>query len=87
MIRGTSNHDNVICALESSNSQRVVKIQIDYEKPGLVEVKDIFTLSSGQIAGLTSDIQNPGLIYMVDDFQRLYWLQDSGDEKTNLKWS
>ena len=68
MTRSTKNHDNVICVLESGNNQRVVKIQIDYDKPGRVEVKDIFTLSTGQIAGLTIDIQNPGFFYMVDDF-------------------
>lgn len=76
MIRANEDYSHVICAVEQNNTHKVVRIELCADQPGRVEVKDLYVLNSGRIAGLTKDPENAKYLFLVDDFQNLVQISD-----------
>lgn len=68
IIRNHGDAGHVYCAVEQSNTHKIVRVEISDDNSGRVETKDIYILVNGMIAGLECDPENPKYVFLVDDY-------------------
>ena len=72
MIGNHTNNEHVYCAVCQMSTQKVVKVSLNAEHPGQVQINDVFVLHAGMIAALEVDPENMKYFYLIDDYQNVF---------------